>query len=176
MKTIRRQVFETNSSSMHSISISKGDTLEFPKYITMRFGEFGWEEETYYDETTKLSYVLTSIQYHMELPEYPERPAEMSWETWKAHPTKLAYAPSVEKAILESKYFLWITEMLADVGVFVINELDYISDYWRFGYIDHQSTDVIDDIWSDDEATFKENMKNFIFNSNCSLTIDNDNH
>jgi len=83
---------------------------------------------------------------------------------------------SVEKTILESKYFLWIIEMLADVGVFVINELNYISDYWRFGYIDHQSIDVIDEIWSSDEATFKENMKNFIFNPKCYLTTDNDNH
>jgi hypothetical protein len=50
------------------------------------------------------------------------------------------------------------------------------SDWSPAGYIDHQSTDILDEWWSDDEGTFKDSMKDFIFNSKYGLTTDNDNH
>jgi len=62
MKTIIRQsVFETNSSSTHSISISeKGDFLtihpESDGNIYLNGGEFGWEIEQYRDPLTKANY------------------------------------------------------------------------------------------------------------------------
>lgn len=67
MKQIRNKVFETNSSSTHSISFSARDTLEdntmpideYDGYIHATFGEFGWEIESYYDQESKLSYLLT---------------------------------------------------------------------------------------------------------------------
>lgn len=61
---IRRGVFETNSSSSHSISISGGnytpDTLMVANGVCRIYpGEFGWEEESYRDAATKASYCLT---------------------------------------------------------------------------------------------------------------------
>jgi hypothetical protein len=62
MKTITRQsVFETNSSSTHSISISdKSDfTTIHPEAdgnIYLNGGEFGWEVEEYRDPLTKANY------------------------------------------------------------------------------------------------------------------------
>lgn len=62
MINIRRQVFETNSSSTHSISIAGGtagllDTI-VPKdgVIHLTGGEFGWEWEKYNDALTKANY------------------------------------------------------------------------------------------------------------------------
>jgi hypothetical protein len=44
MRQTRNGVFETNSSSTHSISISGNDKFIYPKFIpTIEFGEYGWE-------------------------------------------------------------------------------------------------------------------------------------
>ena len=43
MYQIRSGVFETNSSSTHSIVISKAPAKNFPKHITFHAGEYGWE-------------------------------------------------------------------------------------------------------------------------------------
>lgn len=44
MKQIRKNVFETNSSSTHSIAISK-KPVTIGKYIHFGIGEFGWEND-----------------------------------------------------------------------------------------------------------------------------------
>lgn len=62
MKVIREGCFETNSSSMHSIHIASGKkayatiTPDADGRIVLNGGEFGWEEETYYDPESKASY------------------------------------------------------------------------------------------------------------------------
>lgn len=43
-RQIRNSVFETNSSSTHSIAISKKNPV-IGKYIHFRIGEFGWEND-----------------------------------------------------------------------------------------------------------------------------------
>ena len=68
MKTIRKSVFETNSSSTHSITIGYGnnwDTLSSDEdgCIFIFGGEFGWEEASYNDAYTKASYCATAAQY-----------------------------------------------------------------------------------------------------------------
>jgi hypothetical protein len=44
-RQIRSSVFETNSSSTHSIAISKAPVVA-GKYISFGIGEFGWENDT----------------------------------------------------------------------------------------------------------------------------------
>lgn len=67
MKTIRKNVFETNSSSTHSISIEIGpnwDTItpnENGK-INLYGGEFGWEWRRYDDALTKANYCAISCE------------------------------------------------------------------------------------------------------------------
>lgn len=177
-KQTRRSVFETNSSSMHSISIGHSDTFKFPKSVQLYFGEFGWGYDEFNDAQNKLSYVLTAIQYHVDdIPKYPEKNDNMSWDEWEKSKEKIEYEISVNKAIIESKYLRWLKELLNGVGVHYYPEIPETTSKWNeYGYIDHQSTDVIDEIWSDDENEFKENMKNFIFNPNSTLYVDNDNN
>lgn len=63
-RQIRRNVFETNSSSTHSICITKNDILDEKRnWITFYTGEFGWEHETLYSITSKASYLYTAILY-----------------------------------------------------------------------------------------------------------------
>lgn len=60
---IRREVFETNSSSTHSVSISNNPIFVEPiireDTIELLPGEFGWEINVYYYWKDKASYALT---------------------------------------------------------------------------------------------------------------------
>lgn len=69
MKNIRNNVFETNSSSVHSISVSK-DGLESSKlsldnngYVVVGFGNFGSDLQYYNSQIDKLSYLITQCYY-----------------------------------------------------------------------------------------------------------------
>jgi len=67
MKTIRHNVFETNSSSSHSISINNqvelfdSITPNNNGYIVLTGGEFGWEWEKYNDPLTKANYCAIDV-------------------------------------------------------------------------------------------------------------------
>lgn len=60
-RQIRRGTFETNSSSTHSICITKSDKYKKPEVICFDFGEFGWECDTHSDTFTKANYLYTGI-------------------------------------------------------------------------------------------------------------------
>lgn len=68
-KYIRRNVFETNSSSVHSLVISKEglepSDLEIDEngYINVDFGNFGSEEHLYTSQYDKLQYLITCLYY-----------------------------------------------------------------------------------------------------------------
>lgn len=151
MKQTRTGVFETNSSSTHSITIDKHqDIWAYPKSpLTACFGEFGWENKHYSGVENKLSYVFTMMQY-------------------RCGTTK-------QSGILNSKWVKWLHEMVFDYCGQTINLEINDSTYYPLGYIDHQSTDMLDDIWADDESKFKNNMKEFIFNTKYGFSTGNDN-
>ena len=62
MINIRKGLFETNSSSTHAICIGKdNNNLVIPSELTFQVGEFGWENEVYYDVNTLASYLYTAL-------------------------------------------------------------------------------------------------------------------
>ena len=64
MKQIRKSVFETNSSSVHAICISKNTDIYryyVPTELHFGFGDFGWSFDKYDDIRTKASYLWTAI-------------------------------------------------------------------------------------------------------------------
>ena len=63
MKTqIRKSVFETNSSSVHSISIAKYNSKTDDHIVLEAVpGQFGWEHELYESAFYKLSYLWTAV-------------------------------------------------------------------------------------------------------------------
>lgn len=116
MKQIRTSVFETNSSSTHSISVAEEgegvlSTLTVSKkgVVSIGGGEFGWEQEWYNDAETKADYMAV---YAKEC--YPEE--------------GIAGVP------------LW--DILCDV----IKEQTGCKEvkYIKGGYIDHQSVESQD--------------------------------
>lgn len=64
-KQIRKGVFETNSSSTHSICIAKNCDLIIPENLHFSFGEFGWERNKLDSDYEKASYLYTGL-FHNE--------------------------------------------------------------------------------------------------------------
>lgn len=66
MKNIRRSVFETNSSSMHSLSIIGSSNMvskdKFGKITRVKYGEYGWGYDRLSTPVEKLSYMITEYK------------------------------------------------------------------------------------------------------------------
>ena len=62
MINIRQGLFETNSSSMHSIGIQRNNQFEnVPEKLELKPGEFGWQHEVLSDPFEIGSYLYTAI-------------------------------------------------------------------------------------------------------------------
>ena len=64
---VRKNVFETNSSSVHAIAVtSKPAKTEYLKYESVHFvtGKFGWEHTIYCDTGAKASYLWTALVHN----------------------------------------------------------------------------------------------------------------
>lgn len=167
MFTIRRNVFETNSSSMHSISYSPKKAnaqldLEQVKgeyngrTIVGTFGEYGWGYDVLCSLEEKLSYVLTSIRYFDRTVDEDNVDAL--------------------EALKASKYYVWLAEMFHEyLGCKLDVQLNR-DDYYTMGYIDHQSTDTLTDYIKDDEDHFKMSVMQLLLDDSYTIVIDNDNH
>ena len=148
MKKIRNGIFETNSSSSHSIVISS-ENYVFPENdeIYIETGEYGWEIETYESFSDKVSYALTFVvNYNPEKLEMLNRTLVNSLPLTKIYYNNLSYDEFIQY-INNEKYH---------------NEL---------GYIDHQSVDRAAKIFKSEEDLF-----DFLFSENSYFTTDNDNH
>lgn len=154
MINIRHGIFETNSSSTHSISIAEARPNEVYSVmlpdkngnIVLTGGEFGWEQETYNDAVTKANYMLVYA------------------DGW-AGDNKEKFLVSLKEVIQE--------QTQCNEVIFQSEKRYEWSETPDFGYIDHQSVES-----SDYDYVFadKEKLKQFIFNRNSTLTTDNDNH
>lgn len=171
MKTIRHNVFETNSSSCHSFTISDTRAFNPADYPTMHCngdGEYGWSGPTVCTPHELLNYsaVAFGALYVQEDWEYDEK--EQYHHSRYVVKEYDEYRDAIENVV---KYF-------KEHGVELV--FDYPTEDGVFiptGYIDHQSGPYEDsdcrriaNLWKDPEALF-----NFVF-SNSEIEIDNDNH
>lgn len=150
MKNIRHNVFETNSSSTHSISISEKangiyDTIvpDDNGVIVLNGGEFGWAWNKYNDSLTKLNYVAIYALFQISIGNAKEDIKNLLIEVVKEH--------TGAKEI-----------------IFNFSTTDTEDN--NYSYIDHQSTDAAKDAFYS-----KEYLKDFIFNPNSWLFTGNDN-
>lgn len=75
-KQVRKNIFETNSSSTHSIVVgNNGEDIYagLPRKLEFHGDEFGWEHRLYTDTQTKADYLFTSLIYTDTPMEYMER-------------------------------------------------------------------------------------------------------
>lgn len=158
MKNIRNGVFETNSSSTHSVSISSGcavyDTLvpDDDGNIVLTGGQFGWEWETYTDPQTKANYAAVYCSETTESTfERAAKYMEMLIKVIKEH--------TGAKNVVFNLTTDW--EEARKLGV-------------ETSYIDHQSA-----IYEGGDCDFafkdEETLKNFLFNPASKLETGNDN-
>lgn len=123
-KKTRKGVFETNSSSTHSISIAVGGNDELldtiipneDGIIILSGGEFGWEVEEYTDALTKANYCVVDQEGNDERIEM------------------------LKRVIMKQ----------TGASVVVIEPTD--DDYYPLGYVDHQSSGTSSEAFESDET------------------------
>lgn len=148
---IRRGVFETNSSSTHSISIDTSERfIKIPKKLVFKAGEYGWEFHRYSSAEDKASYLFTGI-----IDAYQKEEAE--------------------------KYLDIIKEWLEEEGVEEIEfpEITYSEEGWSskvngsdYFYVDHASEllDFLEWIFQT-----KDHLIRFLFSPRSFIATGNDN-
>ena len=155
-KIIRKNVFESNSSSTHSFtygSTFNDLTVEDDNFVHTTLGEFGWEIADYYDSSTKLAYILLVA-------------AEFTNHNfWYTHNIQAEFESFKD------------TDLFKDIELAVKQYVDcdgIIIDDDSEGYIDHQSLgyNTFAD-WL--ESTGASSIEVFIF-GDIVLHTDNDNH
>lgn len=145
-KIIRTNTFETNSSSVHSLSISSEgrESSEFELnedgMIEISFGEFGKDERLYSSQYDKLSYLITCLYYL-------NGTIDDIYDSWNFRHIKDA-----------------VCKYAGAKGIKILEHPD--------PYIDHQSVPEgwieIIDIYDEDAVI------NFVFNKYVSLKTDSD--
>lgn len=154
MKTIRHSVFETNSSSTHSVSIDTSITsllaslpLDYQGRLVLDGGQFGWEIQQYNDALTKANYCAVAAKS-----DYPffkgDRLVPMLVEVLKA-------------------------QTGAKEVVFNFGDGEQYDNY---AYIDHQSIESVSGGAAGSAFRDNETLRLFIFSPRSVLTTDNDNH
>jgi len=161
---IRHSVFETNSSSCHSISIAQGMELNNIPYpdnngnIKIESGEFGWEVDSYNDFDSKASYLIVYIR---------------DWSRGKKEEFRNIFENVIkeqtgcENILYEDQFWDIETKEYEYEG----KVRSYESNLGR-GYIDHQSVEDGDLDYMFENIS---EMKDFLFCTGSVLYTDNDN-
>ena len=149
MKQIRNGVFETNSSSVHAICISKtSDNYYVPDEIHFGFNDFGWQFDTYDTVSDKASYLWTAIcSLYVDL-------------------------ESVE--LIKDKIEDWIKSSYPDINItFSMPTKDEKWNLLEFdGYIDHygETRDFVDYVLEN-----ANNLFDYLFSDDSFVATGNDN-
>lgn len=153
-KQTRTGVFETNSSSTHSLVLCESnnllpqpfsDNITEQGVVTASAGEFGWNEETFTSVYDKLSYLYTDAMQYADGNDEPN-PAE-------------------------NEKLRMIVDAVKDHTGCVVG-FAKSGGYWDYGYIDHQSVGLCEEVWEKGV----EGVKQFLFNPESYFETDNDNH
>ena len=154
MIQIRKSVFETNSSSSHSLVISKKDRgydydlpVDENGILVIPFGEFGWGPDILRTPMEKLSYKLTDLMNSYSTCNKPPK------ELYKM----INQNKEIEKLVNLIKHHC---PKVKDVTFQLISDT-----YYPCGYIDHDSVGVANNI----------ETKRLIFDNSVIVIIDNDN-
>lgn len=175
MRQIRNMVFETNSSSTHSVSVSYKNSnyynenclesfVDYDNKVHVEFGEFGWEVEHYYTPYEKLQYIITMLV-----------------ETEGRN-------ISTTDELFETDGFKLINDAVADYchcdGIWIDSKMKMSCYEWggkthiyleHDGYIDHQSCEYYSSV-QDFLDDYNVDITKFIFDDGVCVITDNDNH
>lgn len=157
MIKIRKNVFETNSSSTHSLVVSNKERsydYELPVedgVLTIPFGEFGWGPDILVDPIDKLSYLITDRINIYDIPEDIKNDED-----------------AIQELIMESEAIQEIVDVIKSCCSNVDEVRFELGDSWNpFGYVDHQSCGTSrEDGLSIEEIAFSNKVIIMISNDN----------
>lgn len=168
MKLIRNGVFETNSSSAHSLAYKntvlrdynykpkddlcfatkelhltkKPKEYEMYSYMPLYFDEYGWGFDVLSSPAEKLSYLMSSVYQYK------------TWETVRNDP-----------------FFKQVIQWLNELDIVVNLPEEYGDSSEVDAYVDHQSWNVV----TKDMFQTKEDLLTYLFNNDIVIHIENDN-
>jgi hypothetical protein len=146
-KSIRRNVFETNSSSTHSMCITKNNILDQKQNeLSFRIGEFGWETDMLISPEEKAAYLYTALIIR----------------------NKLDLLQKVKEYLIMNSIQFDMQPPQYD------DDYDESSDYrfLKYGYIDH--SDELDD-FIEGACEDENKLMRFLFSSESFIKTGNDN-
>ena len=204
-KQIRANVFETNSSSTHSVSINWNENhsnlalscRDFNDYIVydnyfneeriqVPFGEFGWEITSYDEVWDKLRYVATMLLETYEnalCSRYRDRTPDEIEAAWK--PTDIYETDdfhTLDDAIYNATGYDWHICFNENNLVHYkkyTDENDNVRGYFHngdYGYIDHQSCENYYCLQDWLDDWGLSSVEFAIFNPAVTINTDNDNN
>lgn len=162
-KVIRNGVFESNSSSMHSVSVcGDGDLNEHyhpDGVIKIKLDEYGWEGDPLYDFYDKLSYAMLMVLYT----EYPG---------FNYYDNDFIIDQEELEKLNGYKILLEAIRKHGDCEKIIIKKR---NGFYHYGYIDHQSREDYGSL-ADFLANWNVDAERFLFDDDVVVHIDNDNH
>ena len=143
MIQIRNSVFETNSSSTHSIAIPR--SCDNVNYISFHIGEFGWE----WAEVEPADYFYTAIYETSGSEDEVKEKIEKLKSILDSHGIKYRFG--------EVEYYIWHSDYANKDCL----SLDY-------GYIDHgnELTDFVDELLNDGDKLVRFLSMGLVFTGN----------
>ncbi len=149
MKIIRRGCFETNSSSSHSVTISTR-SYNIP-VVDLKGGP----------------YDIVGGEFGWEIDTHSDTVTKINYAAVEAKQTGNDYLEELLVELLRETY---------NCGEVNFN----FNTNWEAGttnaYIDHQSHGTLWDTLTCSGGDIKNNLRDFLFNPNSSVSTDNDNH
>ena len=186
-KIIRKGVFESNSSSSHSISIvnKEKDVLRtFPRNseycIRLQESDIANGDELYtvthklISEVAKAQFILNIIATYIDYNEY--KYPEVAY--WIDHENHIKNDNRNFETLIKQKPFVWFKEVLEEeTGSKFEFEKPYDNNYGYPYYLyacdsDYGLESIFKCDWQD-EKSFKDLMRNIVFNDNV-VIIDSD--
>ena len=149
MKVMRRNVFESNSSSCHSIAISKEKVPNVAgKHVYFGAGEYGWEQDCVEDTA---SYLHTAIVDSSTPAQYEERINKIK-EILDRHGVQYEFAPVKYKK----------SEYNPDREY-----TEFASPYYQWAHIDHayECAELINTLLSNEDLLIR-----YLFGDSCIYT------
>lgn len=166
MKVIRNSVWETNSSSMHTVSIKgKKDITKYAfvgdsESLAVYLDEYGWSGPDCDDFMSKLAYAMCMVL----MTEYP------GFNYWDEDFT-------VNQTVLESLdgYQLLLNAVRTQFPECEEIVIKKLRGYYPYGYIDHQSCEDYSSL-RDFLEDWNLTAERYLFDYGVVVHIDNDNH